>query len=70
MMLYPSLDTLVQKADSRYTLVIATAKRARQIMDGSDVLLEAEASKPVTKALTEINEDKIKYKILSKPKEV
>lgn len=70
MMLYPSIDTLVKKADSRYTLVIATAKRARQIMEGADVLLETEASKPVTKALAEINEDKIKYNILPKQEEL
>ena len=31
MMIYPSINDLVKKVDSKYTLVIATAKRAREI---------------------------------------
>ena len=33
-MLYPSINTIRSKADSRYTLVIMAAKRARDIIDG------------------------------------
>ena len=32
-MLYPSINLIRQKADSRYTLVILAAKRARDIID-------------------------------------
>jgi len=34
-MIYPSIDDLLQKVDSKYTLVIAAAKRARQLRSGS-----------------------------------
>mgnify|MGYP001086720884 CR=1 FL=1 len=30
----PGLDKLMEKVDCRYTLVVETAKRARQIIDG------------------------------------
>jgi len=31
-MIHPSLDQLLKQVDSRYTLVVAAAKRAREIM--------------------------------------
>ena len=37
MMLYPSINDLSGKADSRYTLVVLAAKRARDIIDGKPV---------------------------------
>ena len=60
-MIYPPLSSLLEKVDSRYTLVVATAKRARQLADGSNKLTEFESDKPVTIALHEINEGKITY---------
>ena len=33
-MINPSLDILVKKVDSKYTLVVLAAKRARELMDG------------------------------------
>lgn len=57
----PALDELLEKADSRYTLVVAAAKRARQLVDGALPLVKAETDKPVSIALLEIGEDKIKY---------
>lgn len=33
MMIYPSVDELMKKFDSRYSIVIATAKRARELED-------------------------------------
>ena len=41
-MLYPSINEIRKKADSRYTLVILAAKRARDIIDGKPVYTEAE----------------------------
>ena len=32
-MIYPKVDTLLEHVDSKYALVIAAAKRARQIND-------------------------------------
>lgn len=57
----PSVDELVDKVDSKYTLVIAAAKRARQIVDGAEVLAQADSSKSVSMALQEIKEDKVDY---------
>lgn len=47
---------------SRYTVVIAAAKRARQLIDGDEPMTEnpAYAGKPVSIAVEEIREGKIK----------
>jgi DNA-directed RNA polymerase subunit omega len=56
----PSLDTLMSKVDSKYTLVVAAAKRARALM-ASPELDEYKDVKPVSRALEEIALDKIKF---------
>lgn len=61
-MLYPSINIIRQKADSRYTLVILAAKRARDIIDGKPKLTEADIEKPVSIAANEISEDLITYR--------
>lgn len=61
-MLYPSINLIRQKADSRYTLVILAAKRARDIIDGKPKLTEADIEKPVSIAANEIAEDLITYR--------
>lgn len=60
-MIYPPISSLLSKVDSRYTLVVETAKRARQLADGAHKLTKCTSEKPVTIALNEINEDKITY---------
>lgn len=32
-MLYPSIDTLIRLADSKYSIVIMASKRGRQLLD-------------------------------------
>ena len=61
-MLYPSINEIRKKADSRYTLVILAAKRARDIIDGKPALTEQETERPVSIAAHEIAEDLITYK--------
>lgn len=61
-MLYPSINEIKKKADSRYTLVILAAKRARDIVNGKPKLTEADVDKPVSIAAHEIAEDLITYK--------
>ena len=61
-MLHPSIGEITKKADSRYTLVMLTAKRARQIVEGSKPYIETDSKKPVSIAIAEILEDKITYK--------
>ena len=60
-MIHPSLDRLVDKVDSKYTLVVLAAKRARQLMDGDALLVTCKSNKPVTMALEEIAQAKITY---------
>lgn len=62
MMLYPSVNELKTKADSRYTLVILTAKRARDIISGKPVLTDFnENDRAVTLAAYEVADDMITY---------
>lgn len=60
-MVNPSMDTLLKKVDSKYTLVVLAAKRARDILDGSEVKVSMKSTKNVTNALAEIAEDAIGY---------
>jgi len=60
-MINPSIDILVTKVDSKYTLVVLAAKRARELMDGSLPLVDSKSHKQVTIALEEIAQDKLTY---------
>ena len=47
--------------NSRYSIVIATAKRARQIIDGDDAMAEkVTCPKPLSIAVEELYEGKVK----------
>ena len=59
MMIYPPIAELVQKTGSRYTLVIETARRARQLAQGAPALSKADSNKAVSVAINEIYEGKI-----------
>ncbi len=58
-MLYPSINKIRKKVDSRYTLVILAAQRARDLVDGKPVLTESETERPVSIAANEIAEELI-----------
>lgn len=60
-MMYPGVSELKEKADCRYTLVVESAKRARQLVDGAQPLTENPDPNPVSQANKEIYEDKITY---------
>ncbi len=71
-MLHPSYTDLMQVVNkdvepgeepvvnSRYSIVMATAKRARQIIDGDEPLAEAKCGKPFSIAVEELYEGKVK----------
>ena len=61
MMIYPPITELVKKTGSRYALVIETAKRTRQLVDGAQKLSDVDTSKDVTVAVNEIYEDKMEF---------
>ena len=47
--------------NSRYSIVMATSKRARQIISGEEPLVEAkDTTKPLSLAVEELNQGKIK----------
>ena len=46
--------------NSRYAIVLATAKRARQIIAGETPLVEADGKKPLSIAIQELQSGKIK----------
>ena len=45
---------------SRYSIVMATSKRARQIIAGDEPLVDGTGQKPLSIAVEELNEGKIK----------
>lgn len=45
--------------NSRYSIVLATAKRARQLIDGVEPLADTKCPKPLSVAIDELNESKI-----------
>ena len=69
-MLTPSYSELMTKVNetndvdskvtSRYTIVIAAAKRARQLIDGAEPLVNSRNVKPVSIAVNEMNMGKLK----------
>ena len=60
-MLYPSIDELKKRADSRYTLVMIASKRSRDLIDGYPALVDIGNEKPVSIATEEIANDLISY---------
>ena len=71
-MLHPSYSDLIQVVNSevepgeakvvnsRYSIVMAIAKRARQIIDGDEPLVYAAIDKPLSIAVEELNKGEIK----------
>lgn len=68
-MLYPSIDSLMTKIDSKYSLVSVAAKRARMLQVNAKPQLNKYVSyKNVGKALEEINADQLHYRLGKKQK--
>lgn len=61
MMINPPLLDLEKQVDSKYTLVSLAAKRARELTDGQEALVEADSDKPVSIAMAEIAAEKVSY---------
>ena len=60
MLVKPSVKDLLNKVDdNRYSLIIMTSKRARQIANGSTVRVETNDRSPVTIAAEEIDAGKV-----------
>ncbi len=63
-MIYPSINEIMKSKNitSKYTLVVATAKRAREINQTKVTFTECKSDKAVTIALHEIYENKVNFK--------
>lgn len=71
-MLHPSYSDLMKVVNSdvepgeskivnsRYSIVMATSRRARQIIGGDEPYIEEEGKKPLSTAVEELNQGKIK----------
>ena len=59
MIVKPTVGQLLEHAQNRYELVIATARRSRQIAAGDETKTEAKEDSPVTLAANEIAEGKV-----------
>ncbi len=71
-MLHPSYSDLMKVVNSevepgeapvvnsRYSIVMATAKRARQLIGGEEALVQEKSSKSLSIAVEELNQGKIK----------
>lgn len=71
-MLHPSYSDLMKVVNSeveegeapvvnsRYSIVMATSKRARQLIGGEEAYVDAEGKKPLSVAVEELNESRIK----------
>ncbi len=71
-MLHPSYSDLMKVVNSeveqgeapvvnsRYSIVMATSKRARQIIAGEEPLVEEKGKKPLSIAIEELNQSQIK----------
>lgn len=45
--------------NSRYAIVMATAKRARQLIDGAEPLVDVDCPKPLSIAVDEVYKNKV-----------
>lgn len=71
MMLYPSIDKLLEKIDSKYSLVILSSKRAHELHHQAYPALDSfESYKNVGKALEEIAAGEVALDPLTSPEEV
>ncbi len=71
-MLHPSYSDLMKVVNSevepgeapvvnsRYSIVMATSRRARQIIGGSKAMVDSKDKKPLSVAVEELNQGKIK----------
>lgn len=66
-----TVEDCLDNVDNRFQLVLIATKRARQIADGSAILVDEENDKPTVLALREVADGKIDASILDEePEEV
>jgi len=61
-MIDPPINELLKILDCKYSIAMAVAKRSRQLITKAPVLTDYKSIKPVTLAVHEIYEGKVKCK--------
>lgn len=61
----PYIDSIGTKSDSKYELIVAAAKRARQITLQEPVLTRSGRINPVSQALHEIDDDVVTWETIA-----
>jgi DNA-directed RNA polymerase subunit omega len=56
-----TVEDCLEKVDNRFALVLLAARRAKQILRGSQPLIERTENKPVVTALREVAAGKVGY---------
>jgi DNA-directed RNA polymerase subunit omega len=59
-MIRPPLESLLDKIENKYALVVTAAKRARVLKEGQLPMVDVASNNPVTVALEEIAAGKIR----------
>ena len=72
MLVEPPITELLKKVDNRYSLIIMTSKRARQLAEGAPKLTDKEEPTSVSTAVDEIFEEDVyqtnKEELIEEPK--
>lgn len=66
-MIKPPLEELLEHVESKYSLVITAAKRARQLRDGSLPLVDVDSANPVSIALEEVATGRVRSELPQVP---
>ena len=59
MLVQPTLEQLLPKVESRYTLAMLVDKRTRQLVDGAQPMVDSDSPNLVTLACEEVFQDKV-----------
>lgn len=57
----PNVLELLKHSESRYTLVVEASKRGREIVGGSQPMIDAKEMKPLKIAVEEVNRGLLTY---------
>ncbi len=69
-MINPPMSSLLKKVDSRYTLAILAARRARMLTNGEPKFIEHDSDKDVSIAMHEIEAGKVSYRKIERKEPV
>ena len=63
-MINPPINELLDKVDNKYVLAMLVAKRARELYEGDEHLVDEHFVNLITTAVEEVYEDKIGYYLI------